>query len=71
MKANLLDGAMRLNATAYSYEYSDLQVQLFDSTIIQFSTFNASALEAEGVEFDMLWNTNVEGADDQNSLGLD
>ena len=61
MKANLLDGAMRLNATAYSYEYSDLQVQLFDSTIIQFSTFNASALEAEGVEFDMLWNTNVEG----------
>ena len=28
MKANLLDGAMRVNATAYSYEYSDLQVQL-------------------------------------------
>ncbi len=61
MKANLLDGAMRFNATIYSYEYSDLQVQLFDSTIIQFSTFNASALEAEGVEFDMLWNTDIEG----------
>ena len=28
MKANFLDGAMRFNATAFSYEYSDLQVQL-------------------------------------------
>ncbi|MEM7218609.1 MAG: TonB-dependent receptor [Pseudomonadota bacterium] len=61
MKAQLLDGAMRLNATAFTYEYSDLQVQLFDSTIIQFQTFNASALETEGVEFDLLWNTNVPG----------
>ncbi len=61
LKGNFLDGAMRLNATAFTYEYSDLQVQLFDSTIIQFQTFNASALETQGVEFDMLWNTNVEG----------
>lgn len=61
VKANLLDGAMRFNASAFSYEYSDLQVQLFDSTIIQFQTFNASALETQGVEFDMLWYTNVEG----------
>ena len=61
MKGNFLNGAMRLNATVFSYEYSDLQVQLFDSTIIQFSTFNASALETEGVEFDMLWQTDIEG----------
>lgn len=61
VKANLMDGAMRINATAFSYEYSDLQVQLFDSTIIQFSTFNASALETEGVEFDVLWQTNIDG----------
>ena len=61
LKANFLDGSMRFNATAFSYEYSDLQVQLFDSTIIQFSTFNASALETEGLEFDMLWNTDVDG----------
>ncbi len=61
LKADLLDGAMRFNATLFTYEYSDLQVQLFDSTIIQFSTFNASALETEGLEFDVLWNTNVEG----------
>ena len=61
MKANLLDGAMRLNATVFTYEYSDLQVQLFDSTTIQFQTFNASALETEGLEFDLLWNTNIDG----------
>ncbi|MEK9824348.1 MAG: TonB-dependent receptor, partial [Gammaproteobacteria bacterium] len=61
MKANLLNDAMRLNATAFSYEYSDLQVQLFNSTAIQFSTFNASALETQGIEFDMLWQTDVEG----------
>ncbi|MGI9323634.1 MAG: TonB-dependent receptor [Pseudomonadales bacterium] len=63
VKADLLDGAMRLNASAFSFEYTDLQVQLFDSTIIQFSTFNASALETEGLEFDMLWSTNIEGLD--------
>ncbi|CAN0593930.1 unnamed protein product, partial [Laminaria digitata] len=61
VKADLLDGSLRLNASAFSYEYSDLQVQLFDSTIIQFQTFNASALETQGVEFDVLWYTDVEG----------
>lgn len=61
MKGNFLDGNLRLNATAYSYEFSDLQVQIFNATIIQFSTYNASALETEGLEFDLLWNTNIEG----------
>ena len=61
LKGRFLDSALRFNATAFSYEYSDLQVQLFDSTIIQFQTFNASALETEGVEFDILWHTDVEG----------
>ena len=61
LKANFLNNAMRLNATAFSYEYSDLQVQLFNSTAIQFSTFNASALETEGLEFDLLWQTELDG----------
>ena len=61
LKGRFLDSALRFNATAFVYEYSDLQVQLFDSTIIQFSTFNASALETYGVEFDAQWNTNIEG----------
>jgi len=61
MKGNFLGNSLRLNATMFTYEYTDLQVQLFDSTAIQFQTFNASALETEGLEFDLLWNTNVEG----------
>ena len=70
LKAFLLDGSMRFNATAFFYEYSDLQVQLFDSNVIQFTTFNASALETKGIEFDMLWQTNVEGLSVRGALGL-
>lgn len=61
MKGNFLNNSLRLNATAFTYEYTDLQVQLFDSNTIQFQTFNASALESSGFEFDLLWQTDVEG----------
>ena len=37
MKGNFLGNSLRLNATIFTYEYTDLQVQLFDSTAIQFS----------------------------------
>lgn len=70
MKANLLDGSMRLNATVFTYDYSDLQTQLFDSEAIQFTTFNASKLRTEGVEVDMLWETNVEGLVVRGALAL-
>lgn len=60
-KANLLDGAMRLNATIFSYEYSDLQSQVFDGVLQNFSTFNASSIITEGAEFEMVWNTDIEG----------
>ncbi len=60
-KANLLDGSMRLNATVFSYAYDDLQVQLFDSTAIQFETFNASELTAEGLEMDLYWLPPIDG----------
>ena len=61
MKARFLDGAMRFNATAYSYDYEDLQTQVFNSVAIQFTTTNASGLQTRGVEFDMLWVTPVDG----------
>ncbi len=69
-KGHFLDGNMRLNGTAFFYEYSDLQVQLFNSTNIQFSTFNASSMETTGVEFDMLWQTNVEGLSVRGALAF-
>ena len=55
VKANLLDGSMRLNGTAFYYIYSDLQVQLFDAVAIQFATFNASELTVYGLEADSVW----------------
>ena len=61
LKGRFLNGALRFNASAFTYEYSNLQVQLFNSAVIQFFTFNASALETKGLEFDFLWNTAVEG----------
>ena len=70
IKANLLDGAMRLNATAFQYEYTDLQVQLFNSLTIQFQTFNASALETTGAEADIQWLTPVEGLSFRGSIAF-
>ncbi len=70
LKANLLDRTMRLNATAFSYEYDDLQVQLFDANIIQYQTFNASKLTTEGLEADLLWITPVEGLTVRGTLAF-
>ncbi|HEX7034186.1 MAG TPA: TonB-dependent receptor [Pseudomonadales bacterium] len=70
IKATLLDDSMRLNATAFSYDYDNLQVQLFDANIIQFVTFNASKLTTEGVEADLLWVTPVEGLTLRGALAL-
>ena len=61
MKSVLLDGSMRLNATIYHYVYENLQVQQFDSQAIQFNTENAGEMTTKGFEFDVLWNTQVEG----------
>ena len=49
MKSNLLEGSMRLNASAFTYDYDDLQVQLFNSQVIQFFTSNASKLRTRGL----------------------
>jgi iron complex outermembrane receptor protein len=70
MKANLLDGAMRLNATVFDYDYDDLQVQLFDSSNVQFTTFNASSLRTRGAEVDLLWQTRVEGLSVRGALAF-
>ncbi|MCZ6640768.1 MAG: TonB-dependent receptor [Gammaproteobacteria bacterium] len=70
MKASLLAGAMRLNATAFTYTYSDLQTQLFDSAAIQFTTLNASELRTRGVEADVLWATAFEGLTLRGAVAL-
>ena len=64
MKSTLLDGTLRLNVTAYSYDYDDLQVSQFDadaSGAQSFSISNAAAASVDGVDVETLWVTQVEG----------
>ena len=52
VKALLLDRSLRLNAAAYHYQYSDLQVSAYDPFRIAVVVANAASATVEGVEFD-------------------
>ncbi|MFU8762964.1 MAG: TonB-dependent receptor [Haliea sp.] len=52
IKSTLLDRQLRLNATVYSYEYDDLQVDFFNSPTFAFITLNAGKATTQGLEFD-------------------
>ncbi len=54
-RAILLGGALSLNATAYYYDYLDLQVQNFDPVTIGQVVANAGTLRVKGVEGDFNW----------------
>ena len=54
LKGRFDEGRLNLNATAYSYTYDDLQIQIFQS--LTFFTFNASQARTTGVEADWSWN---------------
>jgi iron complex outermembrane recepter protein len=53
MKSDLLDGAVRANASAYFYKVEDLQFQILQglSTV----TVNAAEAEIKGAELDLTW----------------
>lgn len=57
IKTVLADGTMRLNATYYMVEWTDIQVSQFDPTNISILTFieNAADADISGFEADMLW----------------
>lgn len=61
MKGRFLDGAMRLDLTAFRYVYEDLQVQSFNASTVQFSTSNAGEMTSQGLEGNITWLPNVEG----------
>ena len=56
VKARLLDGALRVNGAAYSYNYTDLQVNSLDNSsgapVIRVT--NAAAAKVKGIEADFL-----------------
>jgi len=69
VKTELLDRSLRLNATAYYYEFDDLQVQQFDGVAVQFATFNAGQLTTYGLDVDFYWLTPVNGLSFSGAMG--
>jgi iron complex outermembrane recepter protein len=54
VKSRLFDGALTLNASAFSTEYQDLQVTLFNGT--GFVVANAEGAEIQGFEAETRWS---------------
>ncbi|MEE4316243.1 MAG: TonB-dependent receptor [Erythrobacter sp.] len=50
-----------LNATAYYYVFTDLQVQNFNAVTVQFATSNAGELTTKGVDLEARWITPLDG----------
>ena len=61
MKARLLDDALTLNVTGFSYKYDDLQVTVLESEAITLRVLNAAEATVEGLEFDAVWATPTAG----------
>ncbi|MEM6909126.1 MAG: TonB-dependent receptor [Pseudomonadota bacterium] len=60
-KSQWADRTFTLNATAYYYVFTDLQVQNFDAVAIQFITLNAGELTSQGVDVEWSWRTPADG----------
>lgn len=64
MKSTLLDGTLRLNLTAYSYDYEEMQLSVLTTGaggIPSLHVLNAAEATLEGIELETLWLTPVEG----------
>lgn len=61
IKSQWADRTITLNATIYQYVFTDLQVQNFNASTIQFVTSNAGELTTRGVDLEAGWRTPVDG----------
>ncbi len=62
VKSTWFDRTLRVNATAYRFNYSGLQVSSFDATVNAISTSNAGAARVQGFELETLWTpSQIEG----------
>ncbi|ABD26905.1 TonB-dependent receptor [Novosphingobium aromaticivorans DSM 12444] len=52
IKTMLMDRQLRFNVTAYTYKYTNLQLDFFRSDIFAFTTINAGSARTRGVEVD-------------------
>ena len=57
VKADLFDGRLRINATAYATRVADLQISRYDSANVAFNYFieNVGDARAKGVDVDLAW----------------
>jgi iron complex outermembrane receptor protein len=61
IKSQWADRTITLNATVYQYVFTDLQVQNFNASTIQFLTSNAGELTTRGVDLEAGWRTPIDG----------
>ena len=61
IKSQWANRDVTFNLTAYQYVFTDLQVQNFNATTIQFVTSNAGELTTKGVDIETSWRTPVDG----------
>jgi len=64
MKSTLLDGTLRFNVTAYSYDYDDMQLSKLTAGsggLPSLQVINAAGASLEGVEVETFWLTPVDG----------
>lgn len=61
IKSQWAGRSVTLNATLYQYVFTDLQVQNFNASTVQFITSNAGELTTKGVDLEASWRTPVDG----------
>ena len=61
LKSQLDDRKITLNVTGFYYVFTNLQVQAFNSSTIQFNTTNAGQVTTKGIEVESSWRTPVQG----------
>ena len=54
-KSRWFDDSLQLNATAYFFDYSDLQLSTLDTETTQFRIQNVAAASTDGVEVELTW----------------
>lgn len=53
VKTTLADNQLRFNVTAYSYEYTNLQIDYFNAQVFAYVTYNAGKARSKGIETEL------------------
>lgn len=59
VRSVLFDDTLRLGLTAYYYKYDDLQIEVFNSSLVSFNAGNAGATITKGIEAEFEWAPTI------------